>query len=461
MIRAKKHGVTADGTDQTAAVQSVFDMAASDGEGVTFPAGVIGLSATVVLRELDGLRVCGEGTTATVFRWLPDSPGDVVFEMSNCRSNHISDFMLDCDVGAVFGTGFRSRCDEGSLVPHHNIFDCVTVARGNGTYYIGWHIDDSGERGDVNNENFTFRDCQALAYDQEGWLLEGYNNKAHWFFNCTFNADSSGGQHGVRLVKGTFHWRGGVGGGNTVADFHLTYATESISLEGFSIENSAKLLAVASSGAPWGVTVRDGRWSSDEGRLSADNMIIQSLVQGPLIVEGNSFYVAGDLKGAGRNNHQLTAGVNTANTRPSIRFSRNICRWTGSADGNVFNFVGPAGTLMEIDVRGNVWYGDGLDDQVVPYAFPENENEPQVAQCNAYATGNGGLEWPGNIDRLKGGWRGKSLRIYIEDDKTRFRFATSTNLIGNGGEDWIGKPGDWMDVAFDSDTVARCSIHEA
>lgn len=188
------------------------------------------------------------------------------------------------DAGVWFENG------SGSLVvPTGNTLSNVIInctAPGGCNYGVRWKAGGTG-----NNDMSTVINSRVANYSNAAFQIDGSQSVGHLFINNACNGNATG-QYCVQSVNGNFHWIGGGGGGNTIADFEIQNPNREIDITGFDSEDSARLLETTSlGGALWPVSISNCRYAANA--LNADGYGIVYSQRGPLHVFGNTFDAGG------------------------------------------------------------------------------------------------------------------------------------------------------------------------
>jgi hypothetical protein len=325
--------------------------------GVTIvgPCGTFNVTGTINIYNPDGIsafkwEMCGSSFNGngTTLVWQGDAASPM-FRLRGVRDSILSDFSINSSSAFPLAEGIRLETATGTTSTHR-IYRNVKM---NGTNTGGlikgmrWCIgDDCGGAGpDGNNDVDLIDGVQVANYTNCAFSIEGTQSKAHQFTGQSFFAGNQIGQRGVCTTQaanplrnsGSYHWQGGAGGGNTVADFDLGNPNDTITIRDFNLENSARLLQtgpVSSSTFP--LTISGGRWAAN--KLAPDNIVVLYQWNGPLFVEGSN------IEGAPQN------------ATPSI--SLTFPGATGVAIGNSISWV-PASSGGQPFIGSGTWQKTG------------------------------------------------------------------------------------------------------
>jgi hypothetical protein len=288
-INVRKVGALGNGTtDDTAAIQKAIRMAiiSNHGGSVCLPSGHYLITSTLVVDDVQGIRITGEGG-ATRLIWGGDDDSPLLL-LSSVQDAVVSDFQIIALVPKPLAVGIQCITRAGArFTSKHNTFanlliDGVTrgVAKG---FRIG------GAPGiDANNDFHLFQNCIVTNYSGIAYSLENTQIYGVEFNNSMFLGNASG-QIGVATDQhsskgGTFRWIGGGGSNNQVADFSLGDPNSSgIAIRDAVFEKSARFIRTGGpSGALFSLEISGVRWSGDA--LADDGIAIDFRFPGPLVI---------------------------------------------------------------------------------------------------------------------------------------------------------------------------------
>jgi hypothetical protein len=282
-------GAIGDGrTDDTAAIQKAIRTAIINHRGgtVCLPSGDYFITSTLVVDDVVGIRLRGEGG-ATRLIWGGDDDSPLLL-LSSVQNAVVSDFQIIGLASKPLAVGIQCITRAGArLTSKHNTFanlriDGITrgVAKG---VRIG------GAPGiDANNDFHLFQNCIVANYSGIAYSLENTQIYGVEFIDSMFLGNTSG-QIGVATDQhfgkgGTFTWSGGGGSNNQIADFSLGDPNSGgIAIKDAVFERSARFIRT---GGPSGVAFLlkiDGvRWAGDA--LADDGIAIDFRFPGPLVI---------------------------------------------------------------------------------------------------------------------------------------------------------------------------------
>jgi hypothetical protein len=289
-VNVRTLGAAGNGTsDDTAAIQKAIQMAtiASHRAGtVCLPAGDYLVTSTIVVDDVVGFRLIGEGG-ATRLMWGGDDHSPMLL-LSSVQEAEISSFQIIAPAAKPLAVGIQCITRAGAtLTSKHNSF--VNLLIDGITRNVGKGFQIGGTPGvDANNDFHLFQNCIVANYSRIAYSLENTQVYGVVFINSMFLGNASG-QIGVatdqNLYKGgTFTWIGGGGGNNQVADFSLGDPNSAgISIKNAVFEKSARFIRTGGpSGASFLLEISGVRWSGDA--LADDGIAIDFRFPGPFVI---------------------------------------------------------------------------------------------------------------------------------------------------------------------------------
>lgn len=290
-INPRDTGAIGDGqADDTTALQAAIAMAISNSRGrtVCVPAGDYRITRTVLIGDVLGLRVVGEGG-ATRFIWAGNDTSPFLL-LESVQDGEFRGFQIigsdarPLDVAIQCITGAHAR-----LVSRHNAFAGIRIDGVTAGVRKGIQIGGGGV--DANNDFHSFENVVVVNYADVAYSLENSQVYGIVFVNCLFSGGAKG-RVGVATNRfagkgGNFAWMGGGGGGNQVADFVLGDPNGgAVAITNAIFESSARFVQTAGpSGASSLVAVDGVRWAGD--RLASDGVGIDFRFPGPLSIRNS------------------------------------------------------------------------------------------------------------------------------------------------------------------------------
>jgi hypothetical protein len=273
---------------------------ANSGATVLGPCGLITVTGTIQIYNpsgVQGFRWLGCGgtvnNTGTSFTWAGNAI-DPLFRIRGVRDSEFSYFGVNSSINAPLATAIRLETATGTTSTRR-IFRDITINGTNSavnglTLGMQWCTGDNcgGAGGDANNDIDWVENATVINYFNTAFSIEGTQVKTIQFVNSQF----SNGQRGVAtnqgvIQAGSFRWKGGGGGSNTVADFDLGAPTDTIVIEGCNTEGSNRLLNIANAtSSTFPITILGCRWAANN--LNVDNFVVNYRDHGPLNLIGNS-----------------------------------------------------------------------------------------------------------------------------------------------------------------------------
>lgn len=290
-ISPRDTGAVGDGkADDTAALQAAIDNATAGfrGRTVCVPAGDYRITRTVLIADVMGFRLLGDGG-ATRFVWAGNDASPLL-RLTSVQDAEFRGFQIvasdaqPLDVAVHVITGANTR-----LVSRHNTFVGVRVDGVTGGVRKGFQIGGGGV--DANNDFHSFENVAVVNYSDVAYSLENTQIYGIVFRNCLFEAGVRG-RVGVATSRsagkgGSFAWLGGGGGGNEIADFSLGDPNNgAVAITQAIFESSARFLQTNGPSGASSLVVIDGvRWAGD--RLASDGVAIDFRFPGPLSIRNS------------------------------------------------------------------------------------------------------------------------------------------------------------------------------
>jgi hypothetical protein len=291
-INVRTAGATGDGTtDDTAAIQKAVRTAIVNrlGGTVCLPSGDYLVTSTIVLDDVQGIRLIGEGG-ATRLIWGGNDHSPMLL-LSSVQDAEVSGFQIVAAAAKPLAVGIQCITREGArLTSKHNSFVNLHIDGTTRGVVKGFQI--GGSPGiDANNDFHLFQSCVVSNYAGIAYSLENTQVYGLVFINSLFLGNASG-QIGLATDQngnkgGTFAWIGGGGANNQVADFSLGDPNSgSISITNAIFEKSARFIRTGGpSSASFLLEISGVRWSGDA--LAGDGVAIDFRFPGPFVIRNS------------------------------------------------------------------------------------------------------------------------------------------------------------------------------
>jgi hypothetical protein len=270
---------------------------------ILFGAGAYTVYGSIRVRGAKAVALEGTGAAdlgaadenksqGTSFIWAGNDH-DSMFWLASTSQSRFAGFTIVANRSAPLATGFYSENAGLGPTAGRNVFDDIFIEGTNGAVRDGFRYG-IGAGGDNNNAEDTFIHVRVANYSHAGWSFEAAQSKANRFYSCSFHGNRYG-EFGISTYGGpttrggSFLWYGGMGAGNTGADFYLGAPDDAILISGGNFEGSTRFLDTApgNSSNAYPVTIEGVRYSGD--RLAADGHAIRFTHPGPLVLIGNIF----------------------------------------------------------------------------------------------------------------------------------------------------------------------------
>jgi hypothetical protein len=209
-----------------------------------------------------------------------------VFQLIGVRDSKFSNFHVNCTTNNYCAAGFQSQTQTG-VGTTNNRYANVYVNGGTAGVASGWQWCTGNNCGgpggiDANNDVNYLDNTSVSNYQWAAYNINHAQSKDHQFVHTLCN----GGQYCIYNQVGSFTVLGMFGGNNSVADFYLGSADDTIVIEGINLESSNRLLVSGSGSQSWPTTIIGGRWAANN--LNADNKVINYAYRGGLNIIGLS-----------------------------------------------------------------------------------------------------------------------------------------------------------------------------
>jgi len=264
--------------------------------GITFVSGTIDITS---VSGVSGFSMIGCNTSVanlvgTALIWAGNNT-DPFLRLRGVRDSNFERFGIFSNNSTPLAVAIRSETVTGLSNTANNFYKIsMNGTSGNGlTKGMQWCTgnDCGGSGTDANNDLNYIDSVSVINYVNCAFSIEHGQSKTHTFINSQFVT----GQRGVCTTQaasgpnnsGSFRWFGGAGGSNTVADFDLGSADDSIVIIGCNFENSNRLLQQPNAtSSPWPITIQGCRWAANG--LNADNLVVNYANSGVLTLINNT-----------------------------------------------------------------------------------------------------------------------------------------------------------------------------
>jgi hypothetical protein len=288
-INVRAAGAVGNGTtDDTAAIQKAIRTAIVNHHGgtVCLPSGTYLVTSTLVVDDVQGIRLVGDGgATRLIWGGGDDSP---LLLLSSVQDGVVSDFQIIALASKPLAVGIQCITRAGAtFTSKNNTFANLHIDGVNRGVVKGFRI--GGAPGiDANNDFHLFRNCIVSSYSGIAYSLEDTQVYGVQFIDSLFLGNGSG-QIGLATDQhfgkgGTFTWTGGGGGNNQIADFSLGDPNSGgIDIKNAVFERSARFIRTGGPSSVSFLLKIDGvRWAGDG--LADDGIAIDFRYPGPLVI---------------------------------------------------------------------------------------------------------------------------------------------------------------------------------
>jgi hypothetical protein len=287
-VNVRDRGAAGDGIrDDTAAIQAAINSAinAHRGRTVCLPAGDYRVTSTIIVDDVLGIRLIGEGG-ATRLIWGGNDRSPMLL-FSSVQDGEVHGFQIIALPSQPLDVAIQCITRSGATFnSKHNMFVDLRIDGITHGVRKGFQIGGAGV--DANNDFHLFENVIVGNYANVAYSVENSQVYGLLFINCLF-VSSDAGQVGVATTQGNFAWIGGGGGGNKTADFSFGGPNNGpVLITNAILESSARFLRTGGpSGASFTVEVSGIRWSGDA--IAADGIAIDFRYPGPLMIRNSRF----------------------------------------------------------------------------------------------------------------------------------------------------------------------------
>jgi hypothetical protein len=242
----------------TAALQTLISAVVANnyGQMILLHPGTYNINQSLVIRNANGLRIIGSGSTQINWQGAADVP---VIKLSHCRESYLSGFRINAGVAYAGIQVLRDFDTPVVWSPTNNHFHQIHVNGGVHGFVVG-----GTGFVNANNDFHHFDNCRATGYTNTGALLNGSQAYGQLFTNCHFYG-ANGASYGVDCggSGGQFSWYGGSIGNNAV-DYRIgRNLYQAYLIEGVNSENSGRFLEKIDSFES-DIVLRNCRWAGNQ-----------------------------------------------------------------------------------------------------------------------------------------------------------------------------------------------------
>lgn len=316
VLDVRDYGAVCDGvTDDAAAIQAAIDAArlvkpngtvTTHGIKVRLPAGECKIGASLLVRDMWGFTLEGQGMRASALIWSRDAdPNQAAVRVYDCRNCRFADFGVRASsatgTGIELDTAFLVATDAtyGSTISSQNRWDRVEVNGTAGAIRVGFaFVDGPGSypANDANNERHTIRHSRITNFEDRGIQIGGAHplspNAGGGNFRGIAVADTECGCSGkgescAWLWSGSLLWERGGTSACLDADFKVMGNSGPVTIRDTDSENSGRFLYVdGMSGNPRAVSVEDTRAVASSANYNTDGCWLFLGGRGPYRIAG-------------------------------------------------------------------------------------------------------------------------------------------------------------------------------
>ncbi len=201
-----------------------------------------------------GQHIEGRGLTTTTLTINTDATWGVQALAASCRVEGLL-VILATGKTVTYGVGVSTPASTGSA-EHCNFTDLYVSCRGTTTAAYALGPDWPGSSA-VDIAYTTFTRCAYDGAPVHGWL-QGNGTGGNVTANNAHECVGWGGQYGISINGGGFHWYGGAFAATTVADIHLMHSSaDPIIFKSMRNENGVMAVDTEDGGPSGGLTLDD------------------------------------------------------------------------------------------------------------------------------------------------------------------------------------------------------------
>lgn len=288
-INIYDYGATGNGSDATTAIQNAV-AAASNGDTIYLPAGTYVVSSTIVISNVRGLRIVGDGIDATKIVPSASLASQPVFKFVDCVDNAVADLSILGNPSAPPSAGIESDSAVGGFATRLSVTD-VEIGSNTANSIVDGIKYDAPSNADWNNDLGFFENVTIMNFTHAGYSFLPYNSLVHTIVGGSI----SNGPIGVYSQGGSFKMVGTTLSNISDVDFDFQGPGDPsiggyehpIVISNVSSENSTALLQTGTQQVSVSMTNIDARFSggktqvfdfeSNKGMLFLDNSYLYNM----------------------------------------------------------------------------------------------------------------------------------------------------------------------------------------
>jgi hypothetical protein len=177
-INVSDFGAKGDGSDATASIQAAINSAGPNGDTIYLPAGTYTVSAPVAISHMLGVRIVGDGVSATIIQPTAALAGQPVVQFVDSRHSAVENLSVMGFPGNPPSAGIESDSAPGGEATHLTLKDISVGSSAAGGLVDG--VKFAAEAGaDYNNDEGFFENVVITNFTHAGYSILHSNSLIH------------------------------------------------------------------------------------------------------------------------------------------------------------------------------------------------------------------------------------------------------------------------------------------
>ena len=176
-INVSDFGAKGDGSDATTAIQNAIDSAGPTGDTIYLPAGTYTVSAPLAISHKLGVRIVGDGISATIIQPAAALAGQPVVQFADSRHSTVENLSVMGLAGNPPSAGIESDSAVGGESTHLTLKD-ISIGSGAGGLVDGVKFA-AATGADYNNDEGFFENVVITNFTHAGYSILHSNSLIH------------------------------------------------------------------------------------------------------------------------------------------------------------------------------------------------------------------------------------------------------------------------------------------
>jgi hypothetical protein len=215
-VNVADFGAKGDGSDATSAIQAAINSTSGSGDTIYIPAGTYGVSSTITLSYVNGIRIVGDGLEATRLQPSNSMAGHPVIQIVDGMHDSVESLSILGSPGNPPSAGIESDSALGAEGTHLTLRDLTIGSDSAGSIVDGVKFD-APTNADYNNDMGFFENVVIRNFTHAGYAIMHSNSLVHTIVGGTI----ANGPIGVYAQAGSFKMMGTHFDNLTDVDFDL------------------------------------------------------------------------------------------------------------------------------------------------------------------------------------------------------------------------------------------------